>query len=105
MRKNPTEAEKTVWEYIKGKQLGVKFRHQHIISQFIVDFACLSAMLIVEVDGVIHADQKDRDTARDQILSNLGFKVLRFSNQQVMTTIETVISSILDHLSLQKVPF
>jgi isoleucyl-tRNA synthetase len=79
-RKNQTEAESVLWEALRGKQLeGYKFRRQHVIDEFIVDFACLSRKLIVEVDGGYHKDPKvaEADKLRTEILESLGYKVVR----------------------------
>ncbi len=96
-RSNQTEAEKILWEVVKGKKMaGFKFRRQHIISNYIADFVCLSEKLIVEVDGLYHnlPDNKIGDEERTADLNRLGFKVLRFTNEQVLNKIDTVINTI-----------
>ncbi|MGV3599499.1 MAG: leucine--tRNA ligase [Bacteroidota bacterium] len=85
-RKTPTPAENELWELLRDNKLGARFRRQHAISNFIVDFVCLPAMLVVEVDGEIHNEVENReyDEGRTHELEKLGFKVVRFTNQQVL---------------------
>ena len=99
MRKNPTHEESILWEAIKKNQLGVKFRRQHIIDQFIVDFYSIEAQLILEVDGEIHTKQQERDAERTIILQSLGLTVLRFTNDQIKNNLEEVLSTIKKLLS------
>ncbi len=94
MRKSPTEAENILWLRLKSKGLEAKFRQQHLIDNFIVDFVCLSKKLVVEVDGKIHESQKEYDAERTKILNQNGFKVIRFTNQQVIENIEKVLEEI-----------
>ncbi|WP_299434050.1 DUF559 domain-containing protein [uncultured Maribacter sp.] len=98
MRKNPTQAEAVLWESLKGKNLGDKFRRQHVISDFIVDFVCLSKCLVIEVDGAIHDAQKEQDEERTAILNENGFKVIRFKNEEVIGDIDNVLATIQKHL-------
>ena len=67
-RKNPTEAEDRLWQELRKEQLGVKFRRQHAIEDFIVDFVCLEKRLVVEVNGEIHEQQKEYDEMRTAFL-------------------------------------
>jgi len=104
-RKNQTDAESIFWEALRGKQLeGYKFRRQHVIDEFIVDFACLSRKLIVEVDGGYHKDPKiqEADKLRTEILESFGYKVIRFTNEEVIGNIEDVLNNIKD--TLQSLP-
>ena len=98
MRRNPTVAEQTLWNKLRNSQLGYKFRRQHIINKFIVDFYCLEKSLIIEVDGKIHDQQKQRDIEREHILTALGCKILRFTNNEVMEKINIVIDTIKNSL-------
>lgn len=84
-RKNSTEAEDSLWGLLRDNKMGARFRRQHAIDNFIVDFACLPAMLVIEVDGEIHnsAENKEYDEGRTHELEKLGFKVVRFTNEQV----------------------
>ena len=72
MRRAPTRAEEAMWQRLRGGKLGVRFRRQHAIGRFIVDFVCLPAKLIIELDGGIHQAQAGRDEERDTILRNEG---------------------------------
>jgi len=96
-----TEAEVFLWQNLKGKQLGYKFRRQHIIDQFIADFVCLKKRLIVEVDGGYHTlpDVQISDEERTNRLKELGFKVIRFTNEEVIHDIESVLKKIKDMLN------
>ena len=95
LRQQMTPAEAALWERLRRKQLGgLKFRRQHPIGRFIVDFYCPSARLIVEVDGKIHDYQKRQDAARDAFLTQRGYRVLRFRNEAVLQNIEMVLDEI-----------
>lgn len=97
LRENETEAEKLLWAYLSKRQLsGLKFRRQHPISSFIVDFYCHSKKLVIELDGEIHdqIDQEDYDVGRKYELESLGLKVLKFKNQEVFDDVELVLKSI-----------
>lgn len=91
-----TYAERTLWSYLRNKQLGVKFRRQHPIGNFIVDFYSRESSLVVEVDGGHHFndDIKKYDSIRDTFFKNLGFKVLRFSNREIKENIKGVVEII-----------
>jgi len=96
-RKEPTVAETFLWEALKGKQLeNYKFRREHVIDDFIVDFVCLSEKLVIEVDGGYHnnPDVKEADKLRTEILKNLGYRVLRFSNDEVLNKLDRTIKLI-----------
>ena len=106
MRKNPTEAESALWEMLRGKNLDAKFRRQHIIGDYIVDFVCLDKQLVVELDGGYHNDpeQKELDRQRTNFLQSKGFSVLRFTNEEVLGNTNetlTVISNALKYLPLE----
>ncbi|TGE24737.1 endonuclease domain-containing protein [Hymenobacter aquaticus] len=100
-RKQPTEAENHLWQLLRGGTLnGLRFRRQHAIGQFIVDFVCLKAWLIVEADGEIHneASQAEYDTGRTYGLQQLGFTVIRFTNHQILHQSQQVLNTIQQHL-------
>ena len=103
-RKNPTNAERVLWSEIKSKSLGNKFRQQHLIADFIVDFVCLSRKLIIEVDGEYHftKEQIQLDIERIAILNELGYKVIRFTNNEVLTNIHNVLKIIQRELNSQE---
>jgi predicted helicase/very-short-patch-repair endonuclease len=92
MRKNPTPAEDALWQHLRLNQLGVKFRRQHAIGPFIVDFYAREARLIIEVDGPIHEKQKEYDEMRQAYLESLGYRVVRFTNEQVLQNIDAVLA-------------
>lgn len=97
MRHEPTPAEDHLWHWLRGRQLnGTKFRRQHAIDRYIVDFVCIEQMLIVEVDGLIHElpDQQARDVNRQAHLEALGYRVLRFTNGEVLQSVEAVLEVI-----------
>ena len=97
LRKNMTEAEKLVWEKVRKKQiLGLRFRRQHPIDKYVVDFYCHSTRLVVEIDGGVHLthENKEYDKVRTMDLENLDLTVIRFSNKQVLENIKEVIDSI-----------
>lgn len=100
-RKNPTEAERILWTFLSGKKMaGFKFRRLHIIDEYITDFICFSKNLIIEIDGLHHQlpENKKSNNIRTAHLNNLGFKVIRFTNKQVIFEIENVIELILSEL-------
>jgi very-short-patch-repair endonuclease len=96
MRNQATPAEAKLWECLRGNQLGVKFRRQHSIDRYIVDFICLSNNLIVELDGAGHLapDQADYDRGRSALLAELGYRILQFSNDQALNQTETILATI-----------
>jgi leucyl-tRNA synthetase len=98
MRKNPTVTEALLWKILKNNALGYHFRRQQIIGPFIADFVCLRQKLIIEVDGKIHDYQKEADRERGQHLENLGFKIIRFKNEQVIHNLDSVKSRLLEAL-------
>ncbi|MFB9051707.1 leucine--tRNA ligase [Formosa undariae] len=99
MRANPTQAEAALWESLRGKKIEHKFRQQHLIEDFIVDFVCLDKRLVVEVDGGIHESQVEADAARTLVLEEKGFKVIRFLNEKVLGDIDGVLNIIKQELS------
>ena len=99
MRANPTQSEAALWSALKGKKLDVKFRQQHLIGDYIVDFVCLSKQLIIEVDGKIHETQVEEDKKRTETLENEGYKVVRFTNEEVLGNLLGVLSRIEDELA------
>ncbi len=97
LRKNMTEAEQILWKRLRRKQiLGAPFYRQKPLAQFIVDFYCAAAMLVIELDGSQHytPDAQQYDVVRTQTLEAMGLRVLRFDNQQVLQELETVIEAI-----------
>ena len=105
-RSNMTDAESLLWHYLRQEQLGVRFRRQHVIGDYIVDFISLKQRLIIEIDGGYHNDivQQQEDRIRQNWLESMGYKVIRFTNEEVFYNIETVISTIKDNINLD-LPF
>ena len=100
LRKNLTSAEVALWKSLKRKQLkGRKFRRQHSIQNFIVDFYYASEGLIIELDGAVHLNfaQQNYDFERTEILENLGLKVIRFENRLVFEDLSEVLEEIINH--------
>ena len=95
-RKKPTEAEAVLWEVLKGKGIGEKFRQQHIIGDFIVDFFCMDKGLVIEIDGGYHnyPPQMKSDAERTKVLSKLGYIEIRFKNEEVLGDIDGVLQRI-----------
>ena len=88
-----------MWKYLRAKQIeGCKFRRQEPIGSYIVDFVCQEKRIIVEVDGGQHSVEQERDYKRDELLEGLGYKVLRFWNNEVLRNIEGVLEVIRDSL-------
>jgi very-short-patch-repair endonuclease len=93
MRKNPTPFEIIIWKYLSRSQLsGFKFRRQHVVVPFIVDFFCPTKNLAIEIDGHTHDQEKDR--RRDSQLAAVGIRTLHFTNHEVATNIEGVVTII-----------
>ena len=91
-----TEEEKMLWERLICYTLPLRFRRQHIIGDYIVDFVCLEKMLVVEVDGEYHStdEQKALDELRTEYLNSVDFSVVRFTNEQVINNINDVVAHI-----------
>lgn len=106
-RATSTPAEIAVWNKLRNKQLGYKFRRQHIIDTYIADFVCLSKRLIVEIDGLIHEhpEHKLADEARTKRLQELEFEVIRFSNDEVLNNIDSVCAAIVKKLNERQVDY
>ena len=100
LRKNQTDAEKLLWNQLKLKPFGCKFRRQHPLGLFIADFYCHKAKLVIEIDGSIHLkeDVIVRDRERQKMIEEDGLSVLRFTNQQVYKNIAQVLITIEEFL-------
>ena len=109
LRNNMTDAEKALWEVLKRKDIfKVRFKKQHPIDIFIVDFYCHKCKLVIEVDGDIHLQKEviEYDDGRTHDIEKFGIKILRFTNKEVFENIETVKDCILNEVnkSLSKPP-
>ncbi|MEA3350620.1 MAG: endonuclease domain-containing protein [Chloroflexota bacterium] len=95
LRKEQTPAERKLWAHLRGKKFkGVKFRRQHAIGNYIVDFCAIKEKLIIELDGSHHLDQIEYDEERTAYLETQGYKVIRFWNSQVMNDVSGSIIAI-----------
>ena len=97
LRKNTTETEQLLWARISKKQLdGLHFRRQHPIGKFIVDFYCHEKLLVIELDGGVHnkAEIAERDEGREIELSKKGLKIIRFTNEEVLSNVDFIVSKI-----------
>ena len=101
MRRELTTPERQLWHALRAKRLGgAKFRPQVVIDRYIADFACrLPSMLIVEVDGATHADRQRCDAKRTAFLEGRGYRVLRFTNDEVMSNLDGVLTVIANALT------
>ena len=99
-RNHPTEAESLLWEYLRAGALGESFKRQHIIGDYIADFICLSQKLIVELDGGYHntPEQQLSDQQRTEWLKGKGYRVIRFTNEELFRNIDNVLEIIKDVL-------
>ncbi len=100
-RQSQTDAERILWQLLKGRQLGVTFRRQQIIGQFIADFACLACHLVIEVDGGYHQlpDQQSSDAQRTEWLQAQGYTVMRFTNEAVIGDTSQILADIKHKIS------
>ena len=110
-RKNQTKAEKAFWKVARNRQISgykilrqypIKFHYDNKNRFFIADFYCHEAILVIELDGGIHETQKGYDKLREQIMYNLGYNFVRFSNYDVLNQIEDVIDRLLNTIVSRK---
>ncbi|HEX6036442.1 endonuclease domain-containing protein [Longimicrobium sp.] len=95
LRKDMTEAERVLWSALRGEKVGgLRFRRQHAVGPFILDFYCPSARLGIELDGPIHEAQRELDQARTEALETQGIRIIRFPNERVMADLESVLQDI-----------
>ena len=85
-RKFPTMAESVLWQRLRNRQLEAKFVRQHVVGDYIVDFMTYGSELVIEVDGAYHSEprQKEDDQIREDVLTSMGLKVVRFTNEEVL---------------------
>lgn len=95
LRKELTPAEHKLWSRIRNDRLGVTFRRQHAVGNYIPDFCSPKAKLVIELDGDQHLEQEEYDAERTKYLESLGYKVIRFWNNHVLNNIEEVILAII----------
>ena len=95
LRQRQTKAESLIWTVLRARRLaGLKFRRQHAIGPYIVDFACIEKDVVIELDGGYHEHQYEKDRVRQAYLESEGWQVLRFSNEDVLSDVEAVAISI-----------
>lgn len=100
LRNDPTVAERVLWKRIRNEQLGVKFRRQYNIDYYIVDFICHSLKFIIELDGWIHDEeyQKNKDEVREKYLTQKGYTIVHYRNEQVKYDLDDVIQDIVNNI-------
>ena len=100
LRKHLTPAEAKLWIYIKNNQLGQKFRRQHSVGYYILDFYSPAKKLVIELDGSPHDTEQGyaKDQERTAYLGSIGIKIIRFENKDVLNNIEGVVTEIKNHL-------
>lgn len=105
-RQHATAAESILWDFLRGNRLGQQFRRQHIIGMFIADFVSLDSMLIIELDGGYHSipEQQISDAERTAWLNGQGYKVIRFTNDEVIGNTEQVLKTIKDNIKVRQYP-
>ncbi len=105
LRSNQTDAETKLWYYLRAHRfMGLKFKRQKPIGQYIVDFICIEQKLVIEIDGGQHTEQIEYDMARTKFLQAEGYRVLRFWNNQVLSEIEGVLEAIRMEIALSPTP-
>jgi very-short-patch-repair endonuclease len=95
LRTDMTAPERLLWSRLRAGQLGVKFQRQVVLARFVADFAARSERLVIEIDGETHAGRETLDAERTTVLEARGYRVLRFTNNEVMTNVEGVVRAIL----------
>ena len=98
LRKSLTPQELKLWFYLKSNKMGVRFRRQHGIGPYIVDFYCKEKNLVIEIDGSSHINAKEYDVERDNYIEALGIKVLRIWNGEIEKNVEKVLKKIKENL-------
>jgi very-short-patch-repair endonuclease len=95
LRTRQTAAELVLWEALRNRQLdGLKFRRQHPVGPFVLDFCCPHRRLAIEVDGGIHDEQREQDAERERLLAAAGYRVLRFPNEAVTSDLASVLEAV-----------
>ncbi|GAB1472118.1 endonuclease domain-containing protein [Chloroflexota bacterium] len=102
LRRDMTPAEKTLWQELRANKLGIYFRRQQVIAGFIVDFYYNNAALVIKVDGDIHNLQQEEDARREKVLSEMGLRVIRFGNDEIVKSLSAVVGKIPNCCRLDK---
>ena len=100
-REHPTPAESALWKFLKNNALGCTFKRQHVVGAYIADFICIQARLIIEIDGGYHQlpDAHISDEERTKQLNAFGFRVIRFTNEEVIFDLGSVLNKIKEQLN------
>ena len=99
LRKKSTDAERLLWYHLRNRRMaGYKFKRQFIIGRYIVDFVCIDAKLVLELDGGQHGGQEQYDSKRTEFLESKGYRVIRFWNNDVLLRTGNVLEEVLSHL-------
>lgn len=103
-RYNQTEAEQELWYRLSGNKLGLHFRRQHIIGCYIADFICVKRKLIIEIDGGYHSQEEQiiKDYLRTEDLRDMGYEVMRFTNDEIFSNLSEVLDKIFNYISVPK---
>jgi len=100
LRKNATPAERSLWSHLRNKQIeGYKFRRQHVVAYYILDFYCSSKKLAIEIDGGSHIDHEKYDQVRDEYLRSKGITIIRFTNTEVTQNASVILELITENLN------
>ena len=99
LRNNLTPEESQLWEHLRKKQLGVRFKAQHPIDTYVADFYCHQVKLVIEIDGSSHSRQKEYDIGRTEELEAYDIQVIRFSNEEVSSDITKVLAAIREEIN------
>jgi very-short-patch-repair endonuclease len=100
LRRRQTDAERTIWFQVRDRRLGGwKFKRQVLVDRYVVDFLCADAHLIIEIDGGQHAERREYDDNRTKILESMGYLVLRFWNNEVLSNTEGVVETIMNTMN------
>jgi len=101
LRKSAPASENELWQELRGRRCGgYKFRRQYIINQYVVDFACVAAKLVVEVDGPTHEGREEYDAERTRHIESRGYRVIRFTNAEVLDETDAVVEGIFAELKI-----
>ena len=100
LRKEQTPEETLLWEILRNRQfMNLKFRRQHVIEGFVVDFYCHELRLAIEVDGGVHNNQKDYDELRQSLIEDKGIRFIRVQNEEVKGNVDTLLERIKECIS------
>ncbi len=105
LRLRMTPAEERLWSALQNKQvLGMRFRRQHAVGRYVLDFYCPACKLAIELDGSVHDDRQEEDAIRTQEIERYGYQVIRFRNEEVMQNLEKVVQQIAEVLRQRSIP-